>query len=204
MYCQLLAGLIQRDQVVTIGSVFASTVLKAIKFLEGNWKELCSNIKTGQLSDWITDKECRTAVSLIMKPDPELANLIETYVVVNHGKEQSERYGLKQNTEPVDLVNVKPGQYYELLVTTSRVMVIGFQNNTPHFKFVERQNVILSIDTDKTSESDLLKAVTEPKTLLHPLGFTLTEYTSCGDTSSTPGVSLSQYKKPSCFKSKES
>ena len=66
-------------------------------------------------------------------------------------------------------------------------MVIGFHNKTPQFQFVERQNVILSIDADKTSESDLLKAVTEAKTVLDPLGFILTGYTSYGDTSSTPG-----------------
>ncbi|XWS52081.1 hypothetical protein CRYUN_Cryun11dG0036600 [Craigia yunnanensis] len=295
MYCQLLFGLIQRDEIVTIGSIFASTVLRAIKFLEDYWQELCSNIKTGQISDWITDSGCRNAASLIMKPNPEFADSIEnicsckswegmirklwpktkyigaigTGTMIQYTEELEfysgalplvsgfyacseaicginleplskpsdvsytflpnmayfeflpmkkdcvtnsqdqiqfnsvshhdsiEMKSNNEDTEPVDLVNVKPGQCYELLVTTSAglyryrigdvLMVIGFHYNTPQFQFVERQNVILSIDADKTSESDLLKAVTEAKTLLDPLGFILTGYTSYGDTSSTPG-----------------
>ncbi|XVE80122.1 hypothetical protein DITRI_Ditri14bG0113900 [Diplodiscus trichospermus] len=296
IYCQLLFGLIQRDEVVTVGSIFASTVLRAIKFLEDYWQELCSNIKTGQISDWITDPGCRNAASLILKPNPELACSIENiysckswegiirklwpkarYIsaihtgimiqytaelefycgglplvsgfyscsetvcginleplskpsdvsytflpnmayfeflpvkkeCINNSQDQvqfnsvsdhCESIDMKSNnedTEPVDLVNVKPGQYYELLVTTSRglyryrvgdiLMVVGFHNNTPQFQFVERENTILSVYVDKTSEAELLKAVTEAKTLLHPLGFILTGYTSYGDTSSTPG-----------------
>lgn len=66
-------------------------------------------------------------------------------------------------------------------------MVTGFHNNAPQFRFVHRQNVVLSIDTDKTNEEDLLNAVTEAKLLLEPLGFLLLEYTSFADTSSIPG-----------------
>lgn len=66
-------------------------------------------------------------------------------------------------------------------------MVTGFHNNAPQFRFIHRRNVVLSIDTDKTNEDDLLKAVTQAKLLLEPLGFLLTEYTSYADTSSIPG-----------------
>ncbi|KAL4311831.1 hypothetical protein GQ457_01G049620 [Hibiscus cannabinus] len=66
-------------------------------------------------------------------------------------------------------------------------MVTGFHNNTPQFRFVGRENVALGVDVERTSEADLLKAVTEAKTLLDPLGFILTGFTSYGDTSSTPG-----------------
>ncbi|XVE50224.1 hypothetical protein DITRI_Ditri01bG0144600 [Diplodiscus trichospermus] len=295
LYCQLLLGLILRDGVVKFGSIFASTVVRAIKFLEDHWKELCCNIKTGQLSNWITDSGCRNAVSLIMKPNPELADTIEnmcsckswegiirklwpkakfiqciTTGVMSQYTAQLDFYGgglplvscfyasseghfginleplskpsdvsytflpnmayfeflpmkndshqtmsrevqfnglsdhhesiemkTQNQDEPVDLVNVKPGQHYELLVTTSAglyrykvgdiLMATGFHNNTPKFQFVARQNVILSIDADKTSEADLLKAVTEAKSLINPLGFILTGYTSYGDTSSAPG-----------------
>ncbi|XVE80119.1 hypothetical protein DITRI_Ditri14bG0113600 [Diplodiscus trichospermus] len=296
MYCQLLFGLIQRDDVIAVGSMFASTMLRGVKFLEDYWKELCSNIRTGQISDWITDSGCRNAASLILRPNPELADSIENicickpwegiirklwpkakYVrgistgVMSQYTEELEFYGgglplvsgsyvcseaicginleplskpsdvfytiipnmayfeflpvkkdcitnsqdqvqfnsvsdrresteMKSNnedTEPVELVSVKPGQCYELIVTTSTglyryrvgdiLRVVGFYNNTPQFQFVERQNVILSIDMDKTSEADLSKAVTEAKALLDPLGFILTGYTSYGDTSSTPG-----------------
>ncbi|KAG4150804.1 hypothetical protein ERO13_D04G027100v2 [Gossypium hirsutum] len=280
LYCQLLFGLIQRDEVVKVGSLFASTVLRGIKFLENHWQELCYDIKTGRLSDWITDSGCRNAASLIMKPNPEQADLIESicnykswegiirklwtkaryigcictgamrqyttelefycrglplvsafyacsetfcglnleplckpcdisYTLLPNmayfeflpvKNERDESFEMKSNdedTELVDLVNVKVGQCYELVVSTCAglyrykvgdvLMVSGFYNNAPQFQFLERKNVILSVDHEKTSETDLFKAVTEAKALLDPLGFILTEYTSYVDTSSAPG-----------------
>ncbi|KAG2300886.1 hypothetical protein Bca52824_037358 [Brassica carinata] len=78
MYCQLLCGLVQRDEVVSVGATFPSVLLQIIHFLENYWKELCSNIKSGNVSDWITDLSCRDSVSIILgEPNPELANLIE-------------------------------------------------------------------------------------------------------------------------------
>lgn len=78
MYCQLLTGLLQRDHVVSISSIFGSVLARSIKFLEDHWNELCLNIRTGCLSDWITDPGCRNAVSLILtRPNPELADTIE-------------------------------------------------------------------------------------------------------------------------------
>ncbi|KAL6190694.1 hypothetical protein ACLB2K_037088 [Fragaria x ananassa] len=292
MYCQLLCGLVQRDQVLRVGAVFASAFLRAIKFLEDHWKELCSNIRSGQVSDWITEESCRNAVSLILgKPSPDLADLIEhefatkswegiikklwprtkyIEVIVTGSMAQyiptlefysgglplistmyasSECYfginfkplskphdvaytllpnmayfeflpvernhedvvlcngvsdqncALKEDEteklETVDLVDVKLGHYYELVVTTftglyryrvgDMLMVTGFHNNAPQFRFMHRKNVVLSIDTDKTNEEDLLNAVTQAKLLLEPLGFLLIEYTSYADTSSIPG-----------------
>ncbi|GMI67850.1 Gretchen Hagen 3.17 [Hibiscus trionum] len=280
LYCQLLFGLIQRDEVVMIGSTFASTLLRAIKFLENHWQEMCSDIKTGQISHRITDSGCRNAASSILKPNPVLADLIENicnckswegmitklwpkakYVscvctgvmkqytaelefycaglplvsalyasseahcgvnleplckpsdasytflpnmayyeflpVRNDGDKSIETNSNNEDPEPVDLVNVKPGHCYELLVTTSTgfyrykvgdvLMVTGFHNKAPQFQFVERQNVILSVDQEKTSEADLFKAVTEAKAVLDPIGLILSEYTSYVDTSSAPG-----------------
>lgn len=66
-------------------------------------------------------------------------------------------------------------------------MVSGFHNNAPQFRFVQRRNVVLSIDTDKTNEEDLLQAMSRAKQLVEPLGFLVTEYTSYADTSSIPG-----------------
>ncbi|XWS68720.1 hypothetical protein CRYUN_Cryun04dG0115900 [Craigia yunnanensis] len=268
MYCQLLCGLVQREEVLRVGAVFASAFLRAIKFLEDYWKELCSNIRTGHLSDWITDPSCRKVVSLILrKPNSELAELIEhecstkswegiikklwprtkyievivtecyfginfkplsnpsdvSYTLVpnmayfeflplkqNHEdatqdvqcngvcKESClEEETEKEDVETVDLVDEKLGQYYELVVTTFTglyryrvgdiLMVTGFHNNAPQFRFVHRRNVVLSIDTHKTNEEDLLKAVTKAKLLVESLGFLLIEYTSYADTSSIPG-----------------
>lgn len=46
---------------------------------------------------------------------------------------------------------------------------------------------MISIDSDKTSEEDLHKSVTEAKKLLEPLDALLVDYTSYPDTSSVPG-----------------
>uniref|UniRef100_A0A0E0MFY5 Indole-3-acetic acid-amido synthetase GH3.17 n=1 Tax=Oryza punctata TaxID=4537 RepID=A0A0E0MFY5_ORYPU len=99
--------------------------------------------------------------------------------------------------EVVDLVGVEVGGYYELVVTTftgeyaarvcpsiSSQLLHGFINA---FRFVHRRNVVLSVDTDKTSEDDLLRAVTAAKPLLDPLACVLAEYTAYADTSSIPG-----------------
>lgn len=65
--------------------------------------------------------------------------------------------------------------------------VTGFHNKSPKFQFVERQNVVLSIDMDKTSEADLTKAIKAAKIELEPHGFLLTSYSSFANTSSIPG-----------------
>ncbi|KAJ0959731.1 hypothetical protein J5N97_000592 [Dioscorea zingiberensis] len=105
-------------------------------------------------------------------------------------------------TEPdhrdlVDLVNVKLGQEYELVVTTYAglyryrvgdvLRVAGFKNKAPQFTFVRRKNVALSIDSDKTDEVELHAAVRNAVNHLDPFGATLFEYTSYADTSTIPG-----------------
>ncbi|KAM7527083.1 hypothetical protein LguiB_030493 [Lonicera macranthoides] len=78
MYCQLLAGLISRQQVLRLGAVFASAFLRTISFLEGNWLNLCKDIRTGHLDPTIiTDSECRSAMATILSQDPQLADEIE-------------------------------------------------------------------------------------------------------------------------------
>ncbi|KAG8479456.1 hypothetical protein CXB51_029773 [Gossypium anomalum] len=262
MFCQLLTGLLQRDEVVRMGSSFASVLPRSIKFLDDYWKELCSNIRTGYLSDWITDAGCRNAMSLILTgPNPEMADLIQQicedkswegiikklwpkikyissictgsmsqYIpllefygggipLVSPNYSSSEAcfginlkplskpfdvsYTFLPNTayfeflpvnkdgggkaqetrtidKPVDLVNVKLDQYYEVVVTALTglyryrigdvLKVTGFFNKSPQFQFVERQNVVLSIDLDKTTEEDLSKAIMKAKLVLEPLG----------------------------------
>ncbi|MFQ6621254.1 hypothetical protein Gotur_002430 [Gossypium turneri] len=190
MFCQLLLGLIHRDEVVSVDSTFATVVLRAIKFLEQYYGELSSDIRKGRISDWVNDPGCRNIVTSIVKPNPKLADSIENLCGCKSWeglKEYSKSGGLplvstgyicseaicginlvplskpfeiQFNAKPVDLVNVKPGHYYELLVTTYG---------------------------DKISELDLLNEVNEAKTHLDPLGFILRWYTSHVDASSIPG-----------------
>ncbi|XP_010269496.1 PREDICTED: putative indole-3-acetic acid-amido synthetase GH3.9 isoform X2 [Nelumbo nucifera] len=97
----------------------------------------------------------------------------------------------------VDLAHVRPGCYYELVVTTFAglyryrigdvLQVTGFYNRAPQFRFICRRNVVLSIDTDKTNEEDLHKSVSMAKKLLEPYNALLVEYTSYADTSTIPG-----------------
>lgn len=78
MYCQLLAGLIHRHQVLRLGAVFASALLRAISFLERNWFQLCNDIRSGWLDLTITDPGCRSStLSLLTSPNPTLADEIE-------------------------------------------------------------------------------------------------------------------------------
>ncbi|KAG6478092.1 hypothetical protein ZIOFF_061524 [Zingiber officinale] len=287
MFCQLLCGLVQRNDVLRVGAVFASAFLRTVKFLEEHWRELCANIRAGQISDWITDGPCREAISsrVLARPNPALADLIEAEcgreawegivrrlwprtkyvdVIVTGSMAQyipllefyggglplvSTMYGSSEcylgiNLRPldrpadvsytllpnmahfeflqvvddrtdadveytgdlkvVDLVDVEVGRYYELVVTTFTgetslslglyryrvgdiLKVTGFQNAAPQFRFVHRRNVVLSVDSDKTNEEDLLRAVTRAKLLLEPLGWLLTEYSSYADSASIPG-----------------
>ncbi|KAL9288292.1 putative GH3 family protein [Arabidopsis thaliana] len=103
----------------------------------------------------------------------------------------------KEQQELVDLVDVKLGQEYELVVTTyaglcryrvgDLLRVTGFKNKAPQFSFICRKNVVLSIDSDKTDEVELQNAVKNAVTHLVPFDASLSEYTSYADTSSIPG-----------------
>ncbi|MBA0617577.1 hypothetical protein Godav_027012 [Gossypium davidsonii] len=284
MYCQLLAGLVHRHQVMRLGAVFASALLRATSFLERKWAQLCNDIRTGHLDLSIIDPACRSAMmSILSSPNPDLADEIESicsrpswkgilchlwprakYIeaVVTGSMAQyippleyysagklplvctmyasSECYfgvNLKPICDPaevaftllpnmgyfeflplgengalamdideeeavpndrlVDLVNVKVGSYYELVVTTFSglhryrigdvLQVTGFHNQAPQFRFICRRNVVLSVDNDKTNEEDLHRSITTAKKLLEPYNAMLVEYTSYADTSSVPG-----------------
>ncbi|OEL23219.1 putative indole-3-acetic acid-amido synthetase GH3.1 [Dichanthelium oligosanthes] len=96
-----------------------------------------------------------------------------------------------------DLVDVKLGHEYELVVTTYSglcryrvgdvLRVAGFKNEAPMFSFVRRQNVALSIDSDKTDETELHAAVSGAVQHLAPFGASLVEYTSYADAATIPG-----------------
>ncbi|KAG5583463.1 hypothetical protein H5410_054090 [Solanum commersonii] len=77
MYSQMLCGLCQNHQVLHVGSFFAITFIRAIRFLEKHWSLLCKDIRTGSVDASITDPSVRAAVMEILKPDPKLADFIE-------------------------------------------------------------------------------------------------------------------------------
>uniref|UniRef100_A0A0D9XSM1 Uncharacterized protein n=1 Tax=Leersia perrieri TaxID=77586 RepID=A0A0D9XSM1_9ORYZ len=78
MYAQLLCGLVRRDEVVCVGAIFATVILRAVTFLERIWRELCRDISAGEARHGVlSDPAGRDAVNAIVaRPDPELADAI--------------------------------------------------------------------------------------------------------------------------------
>jgi len=76
MYTQMLCGLIMRHEVLRVGAVFASGLLRAIRFLQLNWAQLAHDISTGTLNPKITDPAITERMAQTLKPNPELANFI--------------------------------------------------------------------------------------------------------------------------------
>lgn len=275
MYTQMLCGLLMREEVLRVGAVFASGLLRAIRFLQLNWRQLAHDISTGSLNPKITDPSIQDCMAKILKQNPKLAEFIarecegENWeriitriwpntkyldVIVTGAMAQyiplldfysgglpkactmyasSECYfglNLKPMTSPsevsytimpnmgyfefiphdddsadpvdsvprlVDLEDLEIGKGYELVVTTYSglcryrvgdiLRVVGFHNSAPQFKFVRRKNVLLSIDADKTGESELQRAVENASALLRDFNTNVAEYTSYADTKTIPG-----------------
>ncbi|CAL5379039.1 unnamed protein product [Camellia sinensis] len=274
MYTQMLCGLIEHKQVLRVGAVFASGLLRAIRFLQLNWAQLTHDIRTGTLNPKITNPSIQACMTRILNPDPNLADFIAAEcskdnwegiitriwpntkyldVIVTGAMAQyiptlnhysgglplactmyasSECYfGLNLNpmckpsevsytimpnmayfeflphepnsigpTRPelVDLANVEVGKEYELVITTYAglyryrvgdiLLLTGFHNSAPQFHFVRRKNVLLSIDSDKTDESELQRAVENASQLvLSEFNANVVEYTSYADTRTIPG-----------------
>lgn len=77
MYSQMLCGLCRNREVIRVGTVFASTLIRAMRFLEDHWSLICNDVRTGTINNKITDPSVREAVMKILKPDSELADFIE-------------------------------------------------------------------------------------------------------------------------------
>nr|XP_016466293.1 PREDICTED: probable indole-3-acetic acid-amido synthetase GH3.1 [Nicotiana tabacum] len=76
MYTQMLCGLLMREQVLRVGAVFASGLLRAIRFLQINWQTLVKDIAFGTLNTRVSDPSIKECMSKILKPNPELAEFI--------------------------------------------------------------------------------------------------------------------------------
>ncbi|TVU46495.1 hypothetical protein EJB05_06035, partial [Eragrostis curvula] len=277
MYAQMVCGLCQRHDVLRVGAVFASGLLRAIRFLQLHWEQLADDIESGSLTPRVSDHSVRDAVAGVLPRhgDPELARFVRGEcgkgdwagvitrvwpntkyldVIVTGAMQQyiptleyysgglpmactmyasSECYfGLNLRPmcrpsevsytimpnmgyfeflpvdeasgvasgvaeEAVDLAKVEQGREYELVITTYAglyryrvgdiLRVTGFHNAAPQFRFVRRKNVLLSIESDKTDEAELQRAVERASALLRPHGAAVVEYTSHACTTSIPG-----------------
>ncbi|KAL3701543.1 hypothetical protein R1sor_019565 [Riccia sorocarpa] len=274
VYCHLICGLLQRKEVLRLGSMFSTALVGAFRNLEEWWPEICEDLAAGKLSETrVQTGFVRAAVQPYLRADPELAEFVKeecskkswngiirrlwpncrvidtvctgsmsAYVPIlyHYGDNLpvicSLLYGTSEgffgvNLNPlsppeeisyaliptvayyefspiaggeedgadnvVDLTGVKEGEEYEIIVTTVSglyrcrvgdiVRVVGYYNATPVVQIVRRKNIVLSVDTDKTDETELLHGVTRAAKLLDDqLQLKLGEYTSTVDYSTAP------------------
>ncbi|THG20542.1 hypothetical protein TEA_010206 [Camellia sinensis var. sinensis] len=76
LYYHLLSGLIYWNEVQVVSSTFAHNIVYAFRTFEQVWEELCTNIREWVLTSQITVPSIRTAMSKLLKPNPELADKI--------------------------------------------------------------------------------------------------------------------------------
>ncbi|CAN6477808.1 unnamed protein product [Victoria cruziana] len=104
----------------------------------------------------------------------------------------------KEELQLVDLADVVVGKEYEMVVTTYSglyryrigdiLRVLRFYNKAPEFKFVGRKNVCLSIESDKTEEIELQKAIAAAETAHLSLYDTrVLQYSCYADIKTVPG-----------------
>ena len=76
-YCHLLLGLFFSDEVEFITSAFVYGIVQAFRSFEEIWKEICNDIRDGNLSPRIKLPKMRKAVLEIISPNPILASKLE-------------------------------------------------------------------------------------------------------------------------------
>ncbi|CAL5396869.1 unnamed protein product [Camellia sinensis] len=76
LYYHLLSRLIYWNEVQVVSSTFAHNIVYAFRTFEQVWEEHCTDIREGVLTSQITVPSIQTAMSKLLKPDPELADKI--------------------------------------------------------------------------------------------------------------------------------
>ncbi|KAL0412600.1 UNVERIFIED_CONTAM: putative indole-3-acetic acid-amido synthetase GH3.1 [Sesamum radiatum] len=97
MYSQMLCGLYEREQVLRVGAVFASGLLRAIRFLQLNWQQLTHDIRTGSLNPKVTDVSIRECMTRVLRADPDLADFIARECEKEIGRELLQEFGPTRN-----------------------------------------------------------------------------------------------------------
>ncbi|XP_010523788.1 PREDICTED: jasmonic acid-amido synthetase JAR1-like [Tarenaya hassleriana] len=78
LYCHLLCGILCRDEVQYVFAAFAHSLVHAFRTFEHVWEDIVADIREGVLSSRITVPSVRAAMSKLLRPNPELAELIRT------------------------------------------------------------------------------------------------------------------------------
>ncbi|KAL0332313.1 UNVERIFIED_CONTAM: putative indole-3-acetic acid-amido synthetase GH3.1 [Sesamum calycinum] len=114
MYTQMLCGLLMREEVLRVGAVFASGLLRAIRFLQLNWRQLAHDISNGSLNPKITDPSIQERMAKTLKPNPDLAEFITKECEGENWEENNPR--IWPNTKYLDvIVTGAMAQYIPLL-----------------------------------------------------------------------------------------
>ncbi|XP_057858951.1 indole-3-acetic acid-amido synthetase GH3.4-like [Cryptomeria japonica] len=98
----------------------------------------------------------------------------------------------------LELGDLQVGHVYQPVVTTFQglyryqlgdvVRMIGFNGGSPEFEFVQRNNILLSVNSDKTDEGELQNVMEKASAFVKGEGgVEVVEYTSCVDHSCSPG-----------------
>ncbi|TYH77728.1 hypothetical protein ES332_D04G174800v1, partial [Gossypium tomentosum] len=124
-------------------------------------------------------KPCDTCYTLV----PNMAYFEFLPVHENNEEERSK----KEVIEVVDLVNVKLGQCYELVVTTFIGLYRYKVGDILKFQFVRRKDAFLSINSEKTAEDELAEGILQAKLFVGQFQLQLVDYTSAVDISLIPG-----------------
>ncbi|KAG0589054.1 hypothetical protein KC19_2G288100 [Ceratodon purpureus] len=77
MYCHLVCALARAPEIARVSALFAATVAAGTRVLRKQWREIVEDIRTGTLNSCITHPEMRAAVERTLKPNPDLASMIE-------------------------------------------------------------------------------------------------------------------------------
>ncbi|KAL2649378.1 hypothetical protein R1flu_017506 [Riccia fluitans] len=76
-YCHFMCGLLQREEVLRIGAIFASAFVRYMTKLEELWPEICADIANGTLSESRVPNELvREAIQPFLRADPKLAEIL--------------------------------------------------------------------------------------------------------------------------------
>ncbi|KAG5578949.1 hypothetical protein H5410_049576 [Solanum commersonii] len=160
------------------------------------------------INNKITDPKVIEVVMKILKPDSELADFIEAECSKDSWQWIITR--LWPNTKYVDVVVTGAmSQYIPMLdyycnslplistmyassecffgINLNPLFAFGYKNNAPQFNFIRRENVILSIDFDKTNEFDLQNVVNNVANNLMSFDAHVVDYTSYANIATIPG-----------------
>ncbi|KAE8670110.1 Indole-3-acetic acid-amido synthetase GH3.6 [Hibiscus syriacus] len=173
----------QHEEVVRVGSVFASGFNQAIQFLEKHWGLLCRDIRTGTIDSKITDPNVREAISKVLKPNPKLADFVEAecskgdalpLVCTMYGSSEC-YFGI--NLDPLcspseDSDTLIPTMaYFEFLPVSRKNELTGSMSESTALNDEQKQKLVDLVDVELGQEYELVVTTYAVGDILRVSGF---------------------------------